>query len=194
MRFRFLVAMIATACAPGRVEHQASMIFGDEAIGQTRTLALQLTNRGAEPLALTFEVTGDFSVEEAARTVEAEATSGIRVRFSPTELGPRTGVLTIRSSRGISQIPLAGRGTRPGLSLPSRVTLGPVALVTGEPSRPVTSTFMLRNTGTAGSFLRLQPPRVEGTELCVGTFVDSACAPWVPPAGIDTRAVLEVPL
>lgn len=194
MRFRFLVAVMVTACAPGRVEHQTSMVFGDVAIGQRRTLALQLTNRGAEPLSLTFEVTFDFSVEEAARTVKAEETSTILVHFSPTESVPRAGVLTLRSSLGISQISLTGRGTSPALSLPSRVTLGSVALVAGEISRPVTSTFMLRNTGTAGSFLRLQPPRVEGTELCVGTFVDSVCEPWVPPAAIDTTAVLEVPL
>ncbi|MDP1826113.1 MAG: choice-of-anchor D domain-containing protein [Archangium sp.] len=194
LRSLVAVAVLATACGTGRLEHESSMVFGDQEIGRTRDLGLQLTNRGTAPLALTFEVSGDFSVEEASRPVGAGETSTLVVHFTPTELGLRTGTLTIRSPSATSEIALAGNGTRPALSLPSRVTLGPVTLVTGEPAQPVSSTFALRNTGTRGTSLRLEPPRVDGSELCVGAFVDSACVPWVPPATLDTRTVLDVPL
>lgn len=192
MRFPVATAALCflVACGPARLEHDDSMVFGDVDLGQSRRVALVLTNSSSAPRALTFEVTGDFAVEDATATLGGGETSIVMVRFSPTDLGARVGTLTM----GGSHLGLSGRGTGPRLFVPARVTFQPIALVTGEPAAPAITKLVVRNDGTTGSTLKLAAPRVEGAELCVGTFVNSTCEPWVPPASLETQTLLEVPL
>lgn len=185
-----LCLVAACACSPARLEHDDSMVFGDVEVGQSRRVALVLTNSGSAPLALTVEATGDFAAEDAPATLGAGQTSTLMVRFSPTDLGARTGTLTL----GDAEVRLSGRGTGPRFSAAEQVTLRPIALVTGETPRASTSKLVVQNAGTAGSTLKLAAPRVDGAELCVGTFAGSSCEPWVPPASLEPQALLEVPL
>lgn len=184
--------MLLMACGPSRLEHESTMEFGDVAVGESRAVALVLNNRGPQALALTFEVlSGDFGVDEASRTLAADSTSTLMVRFTPTELGAHEGLLMIRSPLGAAVVALSGRAQGPRLSIASPVILPPFALIPG--AAPSRLNVVLRNTGTAGSLLRLQAPRVEGAELCVGTFAGSSCQPWTPPETLDTETLLEVP-
>ena len=190
-----IAAGFLAGCGAGQLEHEPAMVFGDLAIGQSRGVALQVTNRSEDPVALTFEVTpGDFSLDEATRTLGAHQTSTLLVRFSPQDLGVREGALVLRSARRVSQVTLSGRGTGPRLAVPEQLNLGLVALVGGAPADAVTSKLVLRNTGTLGSTLTLALPRVEGAELCVGTFFRSVCQPWLPPPSLDAGALVEVPI
>lgn len=192
MRFPAATAALCllAACSPARLEHDDSMVFGDVELGQSRRVALALTNSGAATLALTIEAAGDFVVEDAPATLGGGQTSILMVRFSPTDLGARTGTLTL----GDANVTLSGRGTGPRFSAAAQVTLPPIVLVTGEPPRASTSKLVVQNAGTAGSTLKLAPPRVDGAELCVGSFVGSICEAWVPPASLETQTLLEVPL
>lgn len=186
---------LLAACSSGQVEHDASMVFGDVELGQSRLVALVLTNHSSAPEALTFESPSeDFTVEEASRTLSANETSIVHVRFTPSDLGPRTGTLSIHGALGESEVTLSGRGTGPRFSTPTPLSLGLIALVTGQPAMPFTAKVVVRNVGTAGSALRLGAPRVDAAELCVGVFVGSTCHPWEPPTSLDTQALLEVPL
>ncbi|MDP1827478.1 MAG: choice-of-anchor D domain-containing protein [Archangium sp.] len=184
------VLCFLAACSPAPLVHDDSMVFGDVELGQSRRVALVLTNSGSAPQALAFEATGDFTVEEARATLGGGATSSLMVRFSPTDLGARAGTLVI----GDVEVALSGRGTGPRFSAAAQVTLPPITLVTGETPRASTSKLVVQNAGTAGSALKLGAPRVDGAELCVGTFVGSTCEPWVPPASVETQTLLEVPL
>ena len=178
---RFTALCLLGACSSSRVEHDASMVFGDVEVGQSRSVALTLTNRGSASEALTFEPTGDFSLEEASTRLSVGQTTILHVRFSPTDLGPRTGTLAIHGGRGASEVRLSGRGTGPRFTAPTQLSLGFIALITGAPVRPFTTKLVVRNGGTRGSALRLGAPRVVGAGLCVGEFVSGTCRPWEPP-------------
>ena len=191
MRFIDWVAVVGlfAACGGGRVQHDPSMQFGDVAIGESREVALLLSSSSAQTL--TFEVLeGDFSVVESSRTFRGNETSTLRVRFTPTQLGTRTGTLKVSGN----EIALTGSGTGPQISAEHPVVLPQITFLANQLPTPTLKTISVRNTGTPGSQLVLRPPRVAGTELCVGTFVGSACERWVPPASLGTDELLEVPL
>lgn len=188
-------AVFLAACGVAEVESQRELFFGDLAIGEQRDVALLLVNSGEAPVTLTFESSSaEFTPLEPSRTVAAGESASVHIRFSPADLGPRTGQLIVASSLGTSFISLSGRGTGPRLAAPAQVWLPRAALVSGQAAEVVSTTLTLQNTGTLGSRLVLQPPRVHGAELCVGTFVDSRCEPWSPPATLETQTMLEVPL
>jgi len=188
-------AVFLAACGVAEVESDRALFFGDLAIGEQRDVALLLVNSGAAPVTLGFETSSaEFTPLERSRTLAAGESSSVLLRFSPADLGPRSGKLIIASSLGRSWISLSGRGTGPRLTAPAQVWLPPAALVSGQAAEVVSTALTLQNTGTLGSRLVLQPPRVDGAELCVGTFVDARCEPWSPPATLETQTLLEVPL
>ena len=188
------LTLALVACGPrdAKLQHEATMEFGDLAIGASSRLELELTNTGEKPAELVFTTdTPDFRTDELGRTLNAGESSTLVVRFSPTALGPRTGTLSL----GASTVALSGRGIGPKLAVPSQVTVGPITILAGRPIEPLTSSITIRNTGTSDSLLRLGTPRVEGSaELCLGTFSGSTCLPWQPPPVVDTRTLLEAPL
>ena len=94
------------------------MFFGDVALGDSRQVALTLTNPGEEAQPLRFQVLeGDFAIDESSRTLAKNETTTILVRFTPKDLGPRTGRLAIDGT----ELTLSGRGTGARLSAPGRV-------------------------------------------------------------------------
>lgn len=191
MRFIGWVAAVClfAACGVGRVQHDRSMEFGDVAIGESRAVALVLTRGSAQRV--DFELTeGDFTIEETSRTLGTNETSTLLVRLTPTKLGARAGTLKI----GTTEVALKGSGTGPQITAEHPVVLAQIALLADQIPRPAVTSITVRNTGTPGSQLVLRPPRVAGTELCVGTFVGSVCDRWIPPATLGTDEVLEVPL
>lgn len=195
MRYLSLVmacALVACGSREPSVKHDEAMEFGNVAIGDSRDLELQLTNTSEKSVELTFTLEGtDFTIDAGARTLTRGETITLTVHFAPTALGPRTGTL----NTGVSSVALSGRGIGPRISAPSTFTFSPVTVVTGQPIEALTSSITLRNTGTSGSLLRIERPRIDGSdELCVGTFSGSTCVPWEPPAFLDARTLLEVPL
>lgn len=191
MRFIGWVAVVSlfAACGEGRVRHDATMQFGDVAIGESRAVALTLSSSSARTIA--FEMLeGDFTVEETSRSFRVNETSTLLVRFTPTQLGTRIGTLRV----GGNEIALTGSGTGPQITAEHPVVLPPITFLANQIPQPTLTTISVRNTGTPGSQLVLRPPRVAGTELCVGTFVGSVCERWIPPARLGTDEVLEVPL
>lgn len=187
-----VAALVLTSCGGPRLVHDTELLFGDVPVGESRAVALVLSNEGSSPGVANFSVDeAEFAVVgENSRWLNPGETATVLVRFTPTDLGRRSGTLSI----GGALVALSGRGTGPRLSAPDPVILAPFALVTGQPPVAQSSTIILRNTGTAGSLLQLAAPRVDGAELCVGTFVGSVCEAWQPPATLDTEMFLEVPL
>lgn len=130
-------AVFLAACGVAEVESDRAVFFGDLAIGEQRDVALLLVNSGDAPVTLAFETSSaEFTPLEPSRTLAAGASSSVLLRFSPTDLGPRTGKLIIASSLGRSWISLSGRGTGPRLTAPAQVWLaGCARLGTGRGGR-----------------------------------------------------------
>ena len=167
------------------------MYFGDVALGASRRVALTITNSLAQSRPVTLRILeGDFTLDDAPRTLGANETLTLLVRFTPTDLGQRTGRLAINGA----ELALLGRGTGARLSSPAQLVPGPFAMISGRPEQVERAVLLVRNTGTAGSSLRLVTPRVEGTEVCVGEFTGTTCTPWEPPAALDPQTLLQVPL
>ena len=110
-RLPLLLSSLLAACGSSRVEHVAALEFGDVAVGQSRRVALELKNQGTVAVALTFEATGDFTIDEASRTLAPNEDAILLVRFSPTDVGARSGTLAMHSASGTAPLSLSGRGT-----------------------------------------------------------------------------------
>jgi hypothetical protein len=111
------VALTGIGIAPAGVSAlPATVNFSDWGVASsTPAQSVVITNSGGAPLtALTFAITGDFSISAnpCSTTLAAGANCSAQIVFSPTVSGPRTGVLTISSSslRQPFQIPLSGNG------------------------------------------------------------------------------------
>ncbi|MFZ5439334.1 MAG: choice-of-anchor D domain-containing protein [Myxococcota bacterium] len=195
-RWATLVVVLLTGCGRAVLEHPGDFDFGDVALGQTRLATLQLINRGPGDLSLALELTGDdYSLEETARTLREGETMNLRVRFTPSALGPREGTLTLRAAGRESTLALTGRGTGARLAVNAPISLGTIALVQGEPNPIVTVPLAVTNVGTAGSELHLERPTSTSDEVCVGSFDGvGTCTPWTPPPSLGAGARVTVPL
>ncbi|SNS78129.1 Beta-propeller repeat-containing protein [Granulicella rosea] len=96
-----------------------ALAFGSLSLGQSTSLTVTLTNTGAIPLrSLALSTTGDFSIAVpcGATSLAAGASCTVQVNFTPTVVGPRTGVLTIVStdSGSPASIPLTGTAVAGG--------------------------------------------------------------------------------
>lgn len=190
------VALVLTACGAARVEHPGRFDFGDVALFGERTATVQVSNPGPGTATLELLVSGaEFTADEQARSLEEGETALLRLRFSPTELGPREGTLTLRSGGHASTLALTGRGTGPRLSVRSEVFLEPIANVHGRPLPIVEVPLVVSNVGTAGSELHLEVPSPNSAEVCVGSFDGvGVCTPWAPPARIVAGEFVTVPV
>jgi gliding motility-associated-like protein len=74
--------------------------FSSTSIGSEELKDLLITNSGSSTLTITdIQVTGDFSLQGAIpASIEPASGATITIRFTPTELGARTGTLTISSN------------------------------------------------------------------------------------------------
>ena len=96
-----------------------SLAFGNVELGSdSSTLSLTLSNTGGEAAQITeLDVTGDFSFVTPSAgvgtTIPAGGSVTIRVRFTPTVLGPRTGEVSLNTSvqtDGSFTVSLSGTG------------------------------------------------------------------------------------
>ncbi|WP_263416512.1 choice-of-anchor D domain-containing protein [Terriglobus albidus] len=122
-------------------------------------LSVTLTNSGNVPLQIGgFNIQGDFTeTDNCGATVPVGGFCTLTVRFVPTALGHRTGVLTITDNAGggTQQVSLAGDGSPYGLTLTPPVMNFGVQTI-GKHSTSQTAT-LTNNTGQALNNLVITP-------------------------------------
>ena len=123
--------------------------FGSETAGKTSQMyQVVLTNYGTTDMTIDSRtITGDFSLVNGCVTKIAPGVScNLKVSFTPTELGPRSGTLTVVDSDPSSPqiVNLTGVGSAVGLSAASVAFQSPVTI-----GRPGSQTITLTNTGNS---------------------------------------------
>jgi hypothetical protein len=126
-----------------------SLVFGNTVVNTTSTgKNVTVTNSGNATLNIaSITVSGDFakvtSTKPCGSTLAAGANCIIRVTFTPTQLGLRTGNITITDSAANSPqtVPLSGKGVPPVALTPSSATYA--SQTVGTTSLP--KTFTLKN-------------------------------------------------
>lgn len=122
-----------------------SINFGSLTVGTTSNPHnLTLTNNQTTALTIdSVAVSGDFAqTNTCGATVAAKSTCTISVTFTPTEVGPRKGTLTVTDSASNSpqMSSLSGAGSTAGLIS--------IAVTPSDPSLAVGSTLQFNATGT----------------------------------------------
>ena len=147
----------------------STVMFGDLIIGFSDSTMVSITNNGTSALTIT-SVTSDnpaFTVDAPTSiTIAPGATDSLEVTFTPTEVGPATGTLTIVSNASTSPTTVALSGN--GLAAPAfAATPGSLTFSVVEGTISAPQTLTLNNAGTgAGSFTvttALAPPTVAAT-------------------------------
>jgi hypothetical protein len=126
-----------------------SLVFAKTVVGTTTTgKTVTLSNTGNATLNITsIAVSGDFaqvtSTKPCGSTLAAGANCIIKVTFTPTQLGARTGNITItdNASNSPQTVPLSGTGIPPVALTPGSATYAAQAV--GTTSLP--KTFTLKN-------------------------------------------------
>lgn len=157
--------------------------FGAIPRNQERVVAFSVTNPGAESSGFLDQISanGDFSVVAAAPGECGAATTlingescNLRVRFRPTQRGPRDGSLTVVSvGAGSVVVPLLGTGTLPAdiAAVPANVQLGSAVL---QETR--TATVRVTNEGDEPA----TAPETIITGLGAAAFSVAGCASAIP--------------
>lgn len=125
-----------------------SLDFGDQLVGGTSpSSAITITNSGSRTVSVSSATaSGDFAAT-GCPAVAAGSSCKVDVTFTPTQMGARTGTLTIvDTAAGTPQaIALSGNGTAPVVAFsPDQLTF-PTVNVGDSTQLPVT----VKNTGTA---------------------------------------------
>ncbi len=126
-----------------------SLVFGKTVVGTTATgKTVTLSNTGSATLNISsIAVSGDFapvtSTKPCGSTLAAGANCIIKVTFTPTQLGARTGNITLtdNASNSPQTVPLSGTGIAPVTLTPTSATYA--AQTVGTTSLP--KTFTLKN-------------------------------------------------
>jgi hypothetical protein len=91
-----------------------SLDFGDVALGSFKTLNVNVTNTGTDPLVISNAscAPSQFTVTPTSFTIPAGGNHNFAVKFAPTALGPLTGTLTFTDNAAGSPhtVGLAGNG------------------------------------------------------------------------------------
>jgi hypothetical protein len=143
------IALTVTASGPVVTLTPTSLVFGNTVVGTTATgKTVKLTNTGSSTLNISsIVVSGDFapvtSTKPCGSTLAAGANCIIKVTFTPTQLGTRTGNITINdnASNSPQTVPLSGTGIAPVTLTPGSATYA--AQTVGTTSLP--KTFTLKN-------------------------------------------------
>jgi hypothetical protein len=143
------LTLTVTASGPVVTLSPTSLTFGNTVVGTTSAgKNVTLTNTGNATLNISSIATsGDFakvtSTKPCGSTLAAGAHCIIRVTFTPTQLGVRTGNITITDNAANSPqtVPLSGTGVLPVTLTPSSATYAAQAV--GTTSLP--KTFTLKN-------------------------------------------------
>jgi hypothetical protein len=143
------LTLTVTASGPVVTLTPTALVFAKIVVGHTSTgKNVTLTNSGNATLNITSITTsGDFaqvtSTKPCGSTLAAGANCIIRVTFTPTQLGARTGNITItdNASNSPQTVPLSGTGIPPVALTPSSKTYA--SQTVGTTSLP--KTFTLKN-------------------------------------------------
>jgi len=142
------VALSGMGTAPAVSFSASSLTFGDQGVTTTSgAQVLHVANTGSGPLSISnVSVTADFAqTNNCSGSSDPGSTCDISVVFAPSEIGPRTGLLTIsdNASHSPQSIQLAGNGVV-AFSLASSASA--VTVVKGTDS----STFQVSASSTFG--------------------------------------------
>jgi hypothetical protein len=112
-----IVTLTGTGVVPQLSANPAALTFPGTTLGSSSSASLALTNNGTTPITgIVLTVMGDFAVTvPCTPTLAPGATCTVQLGFSPAQLGPRTGTLTITSSDPGSPaaVALSGIGLSP---------------------------------------------------------------------------------
>ena len=153
-----------TPAAPAMTLSQGSLTFATQAVATaSATQTITVTNTGNAALTVSQIVTsGDFSETDTCvgKAVGAGGTCTVQVKFLPTAIGSRSGVLTVYGNvpGGQAISTLSGVGAPP-----ASIVLNPIALTysgTNVGSTSAAQSITISNTG--GIAASLQVPAVTG--------------------------------
>jgi hypothetical protein len=138
---------VTTANGPAVTLSPTSLAFGNQVVGGTKAAkTITMTNSGGAVLNISSIVaSGDFAVSSTTcgSTLAAGTHCAIKVTFTPTQLGARTGAITITDNAPNSPqtVPLSGTGTAPVKLTPASKTFPATAVG----SSSVAKVFTLAN-------------------------------------------------
>src|SRR5258707_183082 len=123
-----------------------SLVFAKTVVGTTTTAkSVTMTNTGSSTLNISsIVVSGDFapatSTKPCGSTLAAGANCIIKVTFTPTQLGARTGNITItdNASNSPQTVPLSGTGVGPATLTPTTATYPARLVGTTSPAKVFT--------------------------------------------------------
>jgi hypothetical protein len=136
--------------APGLLLTPPTLTFTPQAVGSTSVAQqVRLTDTGTKALDISgIAASGDFAqTNDCPSSVSPAGFCTLKVTFTPTAAGIRTGVVTITDDAPGSphQLPLTGTGGVPVVTLaPTSLTFASQAVGTTSPAQPAT----LKNTGS----------------------------------------------
>ena len=111
-----VIQLTGNGTAPAETFSPTALAFEPQLTGATGLpLSVQVNNSGTGPLTITsLQITGDFAQSNTCGTPVAPGTNcTVRVTFTPTALGNRTGILTVTDTAPGSPhtLALSGQGT-----------------------------------------------------------------------------------
>jgi hypothetical protein len=147
----FVVPMVGKATGAAGAISPASLLFGNQAKNSTSpSKTVTLTNKGDVLLNITgIQTTGDFAQQSnncVGTQLAIDASCTIFVDFTPTDIGTRTGSLSVASNAAVPIVPLAlsGTGVAPTATYSATsLTFAPLPVGTSSPVQHLT----LTNTG-----------------------------------------------
>ncbi len=127
----------------------ASLSFGNVGLGTNSTTSVTLTNNLSTTISVGIpQATGDFAVNSSVSgscgaTLAAGAHCSIGVTLTPTQLGTRTGMLTITESAGNGplSVPLTGTGTTSSILSVTITPPSPIVLLNSTLQLTATANF-----------------------------------------------------
>jgi hypothetical protein len=181
------------AAPPTDILSTTSLSFSPTVIGQSSApLTVGISNTGGLPLtSIAVSASGAFQVSSNCTTsLAANSSCSVSVVFTPTQVGPQTGTLTISDITNAGQnVSLSGSGELPAASgrvqiVPAQVNFPTTGV--GAASSPVTLTIMNSNDGAELTNLNLSVS--SGFKL-----VNNNCGGSLPSAATCTTGVLFTP-
>ena len=147
-----------------------SMPFGAVGVGDSSPVpqVITITNTGATAAPIAPTVTGPFAISQTCVSVPAKGTCQISVVFTPTAVGPVSGVLSITGTLAVS---LSGTGVPKGNFSVADVSLGQVAtnvVVPGAVTVTATNSVTDLACSLSGADLTADPTKVCPAALAAG--------------------------